>query len=201
MLRSLRSHRKNEAAADSLSDARLIEVFVAENNTDYFGLLFERYTHLVFGVCMKYLKNTDDAEDAVMSIFEKLMTDLKKHEVKDFKNWLYRVAKNHCLMQLRKRKVWMRAEDEITYEKQQEFMESAFPGHLNDESIIDTGILISLQSALKVLKEEQKKCLEMMYLQNKSYIEIAQLTGYSMKQVKSYIQNGKRNLKNIMVSK
>ncbi len=80
-----------------------------EEISDSFGLLFERYTHLVFGVCMKYLKNTYDAEDAVMGIFEKLMTDLKNHEVRDFKNWLYRVSKNHCLMILRKSKIKDRA--------------------------------------------------------------------------------------------
>ncbi|MCK5338189.1 MAG: sigma-70 family RNA polymerase sigma factor [Bacteroidales bacterium] len=201
MLRSLRKPNSNEAAFVTLTDAQLIDAYISEDNTDYFGLLFERYTHLVFGVCMKYLKNTCDAEDAVMGIFEKLMTDLKKHEVRDFKNWLYRVAKNHCLMILRKRKVKDKAEGELMQEKQQEFMEIMFEGHLPNEEKDVESILISLHDALNTLREEQKRCLELMYFENKTYQEISLLTGYSLKQVKSYIQNGKRNLINMMVPK
>ena len=201
MLRSLRKPNSNEAAFVTLTDAQLIDAYISEDNTDYFGLLFERYTHLVFGVCMKYLKNTCDAEDAVMGIFEKLMTDLKKHEVRDFKNWLYRVAKNHCLMILRKRKVKDKAEGELMQDKQQEFMEIVFEGHLPNEEKDVESILISLHDALNTLREEQKRCLELMYFENKTYQEISLLTGYSLKQVKSYIQNGKRNLINMMVPK
>lgn len=199
MLKTLRGSKKREAASVDLTDSQLIDAYVSEGNTDYFGLLFERYTHLVFGVCMKYLKNPHDAEDAVMGIFEKLMTDLKKNEVRDFKNWLYRVTKNHCLMILRKQKVISRAEDEITQEKQQEFMEFLFGDHLiTEEGDID-GKLISLRDSMNSLREEQRKCIELMYLEKKSYNEIAQMTGYSLKNVKSYIQNGKRNLKNMLV--
>ncbi len=201
MLRSLRKPNSSEAAFVTLTDAQLIDAYISEYNTDYFGLLFERYTHLVFGVCMKYLKNTCDAEDAVMGIFEKLMTDLKKHEVRDFKNWLYRVAKNHCLMILRKRKVKDKAEGELMQEKQQEFMEIVFEGHLPNEEKDVESILISLHDALNTLREEQKRCLELMYFENKTYQEISLFTGYSLKQVKSYIQNGKRNLINMMVPK
>jgi len=201
MLRSLRKPNSNEAAFATLTDAQLIDAYISEGNTDYFGLLFERYTHLVFGVCMKYLKNTCDAEDAVMGIFEKLMTDLKKHEVRDFKNWLYRVAKNHCLMILRKRKVKDKAEGELFQDKQQEFMEIMFEGHLPDEEKDVESILISLHDAMNTLKEEQRRCLELMYFEKKTYQEISRLTGYSLKQVKSYIQNGKRNLINMMVPK
>jgi len=201
MLKTLRSSKKRKAATVRLTDLQLIDAYVSEGNTDYFGLLFERYTHLVFGVCMKYLKNTQDAEDAVMGIFEKLMTDLKNNEVRDFKNWLYRVAKNHCLMILRKQKVAGRAEDEITHKKQQEFMELLFGNHLPFEEETVDGILISLRDAINSLKEEQKKCIELMYLEKKSYQEITRITGYSLKQVKTYIQNGKRNLKNMLVPK
>jgi len=201
MLRSHRSPETRKAASEKLSDDRLISAYVLEGNTDYFGLLFERYTHLVFGVCMKYLKNTQDAEDAVMGIFEKLMSDLKTHEVRDFKNWLYRVTKNHCLMILRKRKVQDRAEGEITKEKQQEFMEIVFGEHLPLEKTDVEGILISLRDAMNALRDEQRICIEMMYLEKKTYQEIATLTGYDLKQVKSYIQNGKRNLKNTLVPK
>jgi len=201
MRRPRRNPKTREAAFVKLTDAQLIDAYVSGGNTDYFGVLFERYTHLVFGVCMKYLKNTYDAEDAVMGIFEKLMSDLKKHEVMDFKNWLYRVSKNHCLMIIRKRNVRGRAEEEAGHEKQQEFMEILFGEHLPIEEGDFEGILISLRDAMDSLREEQRKCIELMYLEKKTYQEIAQLTGYNLKKVKSYIQNGKRNLKNILVPK
>ena len=201
MFRQARKPRHRDAAFARLTDAQLIDAYVSGGNTDYFGMLFERYTHLVFGVCMKYLKNTHDAEDAVMSIFEKLMTDLRNHEVRDFKNWLYRVAKNHCLMTLRKRNIKLRAEDEISWEKEQEFMEIIFGEHLNVEEGNAGGILISLRDALNSLRDEQRRCIELMYLERKTYQEIARITGYDIKKVKSYIQNGKRNLKIMLVPK
>lgn len=195
MFRSL-INRKPRLAAVEKTDAQLIRAFVEDNSINDFGTLFERYTHLVFGVCMKYLQNKVEAEDAVMDIFEKLMSDLKKHEVKDFKNWLYRVSKNHCLMALRKRSVKYRAEGDIAKEKQLEFMEIIDEGHHLYEEDKRAGILISLHNALLDLKEEQRRCLEMMYKEKRTYREIVDITGYSMKEVKSYIQNGKRNLKN-----
>ncbi|NQT77461.1 MAG: sigma-70 family RNA polymerase sigma factor [Bacteroidetes bacterium] len=201
MLRSFKTRKVKHTATIHLTDAQLIDIYVSEGNNDHFGELFERYTHLVFGVCMKYLKNEDEAEDAVMNIFEKLITDLKTQEVRDFKNWLYRVAKNHCLMTLRKKGVKYRAEKEIFRDKQQEFMEILYEGHHLYEEDEEAGILISLHNAMGKLKEEQRKCLEMMYLEKKSYNEIASATAYSLKQVKSYIQNGKRNLKNMLSAK
>ncbi len=201
MLRSFRTRKAKHPAYVHLTDAQLIDIYVSEGKNDHFGELFERYTHLVFGVCMKYLKNEDDAQDAVMSIFEKLMTDVKIQEIRDFKNWLYRVAKNHCLMALRKKGVKYRAENEIIRDKQQEFMEILNEGHHLYEEDEEAGILISLHNAMGTLKEEQRKCLEMMYIEKKSYDEIASLTAYSLKQVKSYIQNGKRNLKNMLSPK
>ena len=188
------------AASATYTDEQLIAVYVVDDDRDAFGLLFERYTHLVFGVCMKYLKNPYDAEDAVMGIFEKLMTDLHKHEVRDFKNWLYRVTKNHCLMILRKLEVGNRANVELLREKKQEFMEILFDGHHIVKGEYDESMIISLRDALASLKEKQRICVEMMYLEGKSYQEISEITGYSFKEVKSYIQNGKRNLRNMLVN-
>jgi RNA polymerase sigma-70 factor (ECF subfamily) len=150
---------------------------------------------------MKYLKNSFDAEDAVMGIFEKLMSDLHKHEVRDFKNWLYRVAKNHSLMLLRKRDAGNKANAGILREKKQEFMEILFDNHHTIKEENDDGILISLHDALASLKEKQRVCIELMYLEGKSYQEISGITGYTLKEVKSYIQNGKRNLRNMLISR
>jgi RNA polymerase sigma-70 factor (ECF subfamily) len=198
MFKVFRSSPGKEAASAQPTDAQLVHDFVVNGNTALLGLLFERYSHLVFGLCMKYLKNTQDAEDAVMGIFEKLMTDLHKHEVRDFKNWLYMVSKNHCLMILRKSKVNEKATENIMHEMKQEFMENLFGvHHLNNEEGVE-GNLISLYDAIHALREEQRICIELMYFEKYSYREIAEITGYEMNEVKSHIQNGKRNLKNIL---
>lgn len=201
MFKAFRSSAKKEDASATLSDEQLVRAYVNEGNTAHFGVLFERYTHLVLGLCMKYLKNKQDAEDAVMGIFEMLMNDLHKHEVRDFKNWLYRVSRNHCLMILRKNKVGVKAETYIMHETKQEFMENLFGEHHSNTHSPVEGNLISLHNALKALREEQKICIEMMYFDKRSYQEISDITGYDLKKVKSYIQNGKRNLKNMLVPK
>lgn len=183
----------NTSNYNQYNDTELIALYKKTDNNAVIGHLFEKYTHLVFGVCMKYLKDEDDAKDAVMQIFEKLLIDLKKHEITQFKGWLHTVAKNHCLMQLRS--------DKSLSEKQQELkkdfksvVESGYELHLNSEPDKEKQ-LNQLEQAINSLKEEQKICIDLFYLKEKSYQEIAVLTGYSLNTVKSNIQNGKRNIK------
>jgi len=144
---------------------------------------------------MKYLKNEDRSKDAVMQIFEKLFTDLLKHKVENFKPWLHMVVRNHCLGLLRKDQSLKK--NEITYKTEFDFMEIEDDEHLISENKHEKNIT-NLGNALKQLKTEQKECVELFYIQEKSYNEITDLTGYPIKKVKSYIQNGKRNLKLIL---
>ena len=176
------------------SDEELIISYKKSKENRFIGELFERYTHLVFGVCMKYLKNEEDSKDAVMEIFEDLHYKLSDHDISNFKSWIYSVSKNHCLMILRKKKSEERMKEGVYENSQQDFMESLDLFHpINKENLNDK--IPKLKKGIELLKAEQKKCIELLYLQNKSYKEVAEITGYSMKKVKSYIQNGKRNLK------
>lgn len=171
----------------SLSDKELLDKYAQELDNQSFAELFKRYTHLVYGICMKYLKDADKSKDAVMQIFEKLMEDLKTRQVDNFEHWIQVVARNHCLMQLRKNK------HETTFPEnfEPEVVENDFELH----PIADTeqNILL-MEKAIQNLAVEQRICIELFYLQEKAYAEIAQTTGFSLNQVKSYIQNGKRNL-------
>ena len=175
------------------SDLELISSYKETADKEIIGFLFEKYTHLVFGVCMKYLKDEDEAKDAVMQIFEKLITDLKKHEINQFKGWLHSVSKNYCLMQLRSDKNRAGKEQELKKEFKS-FVESGFEVHLTDVPDKEKQLTL-LEEAIKTLKEDQKLCIELFYLREKSYHEIVELTGYSLNNVKSHIQNGKRNIK------
>ena len=154
----------------------------------YWSELFQRYTSLLYGVCLKYLKDRDDAKDAVMQLFEKLATTLHNHEVDNFKSWLYVTARNHCLMQLRAGK------GKKTEAISADLMESNPLLHLEDEPEMEQN-LSKLESCIAQLVADQQKCVRLFFLAEKCYKEVADETGFDMNQVKSYIQNGKRNLK------
>jgi len=190
---------KQENDCKSLSDEELIRYYKTTQNNNCQTELFDRYTHLVFGVCMKYLKDEEESKDAVMQVFENLMISLNKQEISNLKSWIYTVTKNHCLMFLRKSASAEKARTAYQQNSRQEVMESSDIFHLHSTLDYENKIP-QLQKAIEKLNEEQRRCIELIYLQEKSYQEVSMITGYSLKQVKSYIQNGRRNLKNYMES-
>jgi RNA polymerase sigma factor (sigma-70 family) len=170
------------------SDEGLISLYKKTNDLAIVGVLYDRYTALTFGVCLKYLKDREESRDAVMQIFEKLIVTLKEHEITVFKGWLYVTARNHCLMQIRSKK-------RKNFEELSPFlMETGGNGHQEQGSEIERD-LKKLEKCMESLANEQKQCVELFYLKQKCYKEITESTGYDFKKVKSYIQNGKRNLK------
>lgn len=183
-----------KAEYNQLDDNELIRRYCEEGNTNYLGILFKRYSHLVLGLCIKYLKNEDEAQDLVMNIFEKLTADLKKHKIEFFKSWLYTYSKNMCLMELRKKQSQLKKDIELQDNKVL-FMDSGSDLHLNSNDEKENTIS-QLETALSTLSKEQKQCIILFYYKNKSYNEIVDITGFNANEVKSYIQNGKRNLKN-----
>jgi RNA polymerase sigma-70 factor (ECF subfamily) len=176
------------------SDKELLDAFQRSGNIDLLGILFERYMHLIYGVCLKYLKNNDDAQDAVIEIYEKLGRELLEKQIDTFKPWLYVVTKNHCLMELRKQQSQLKKEKE--YEKNElTFMESTQTMHLNNERWEPEEMDKRLQECLGKLREHQRACIELFYFKELCYQEISDDLKIDLKKVKSYIQNGKRNLK------
>jgi RNA polymerase sigma factor (sigma-70 family) len=180
-------------------DLQLINRYKQTGDSNCVAVLFQRYTHLIMGVCMKYLKNEDDAQDTSIQLFEKLLTDLKKHEIQQFKAWLHMVCKNYCLMQLRSKSAKLKREKEM-HKDVIAVMESSHELHLTFENTKEIQ-LTHMEECIKGLNNEQKLCVELFYLQEKSYMEVAHITNFSMNNVKSYIQNGKRNLKNCIESR
>lgn len=179
---------------NQLEDNELINRYATEGDNLFLGILFKRYSHLVLGLCIKYLKNEDEAQDMVMQIFEKLSFDLKKHKIEFFKSWLYTFSKNMCLMELRKKQSQLKKDIELQ-ENAVLFMDSSSESHLNSKQEQESTIS-HLETALNGLSKEQKQCIVLFYYKNKSYNEIVDITGYNANEVKSFIQNGKRNLKN-----
>lgn len=178
-----------------ISDQQLLNSFYSSRDNHWLGILLQRYTLLLLGVCMKYLKNEEEAKDCVQQVFLKAITELHKYKVEYFKSWLYMVAKNHCLMKLRDK-------------------QSRNPAEIRDEMAItpgdDPGLtphmekdrqLEMMEECLQELNKDQKQCVTLFYLEKRSYNEIADITGFTLMQVKSHIQNGKRNLKILLERK
>jgi RNA polymerase sigma-70 factor (ECF subfamily) len=181
----------NSNSATRLTDQEILRHFYADHNNEWLGTLLERYTMLLYGVSMKYLKNPEEAKDAVQQIFLKAITELHKYEVSYFSSWLYMIAKNHCLMQLRNRRQGISVD--LVNEPVSEIND---PDPFQDEAL-----LRDLEEAMQHLNSEQKTCIRMFYLEKKSYQAIASETGFNLLQVKSYIQNGKRNLRILLEKK
>ena len=175
-----------------LSDEELVHRYRNSHDTAYIGELYVRYTHLVYGVCLKYFRNDADAQDAVMQIFEKLLLELKKHHVETFRPWLHTVVKNHCMMHFRKEASANKKETELINNVKAS-VENADIDHQDTEQEKEMMVQY-LSTGLDTLKDEQRRCVELFYLKDMSYQQIVDETGYTMNEVKSYIQNGKRNL-------
>ena len=184
------------AAGVSPTDLQLVERYKATHDPVHVGALFERYSHLALGVSLRYLRNREDAEDAVMEVYERLTKALRQHEVANFKGWLYSVVANHCRMILRRRQGLPTA-----VEASEELLDAVLassPGpHEDDEA---ERRMQSLPAALGRLAEGQRRCLELFYLEGHSYAEVARRSGYALNEVKSHIQNGKRNLKILLTA-
>ena len=178
---------KNISTGDH-SDAELVGQFQRTGNMEVAGRLYQRYMELVYGVCLKYLKHPENAQDSVVSIFEEIVVKLRKHEVENFKGWLYTLAKNHCLMRLRSEK------KKVTVNFDVELVQSAENVHLNGELDKEENFQ-KLEFCLGKLPAEQRKVIELFYLEGKCYNDITALTGLDWNKVRSYIQNGRRNLK------
>jgi RNA polymerase sigma factor (sigma-70 family) len=173
---------------NELPDKELVNIFRTSGNMEVLAVLFQRYMELLYGVCLKYLKQPEASKDAVMQIFEELVQKLPRHEVDNFKSWLYTLAKNYCLMQLRTPK------NLKTTEFKPESMQLEEDVHLNGVLLKEEN-LQKMERCLQTLSNEQKVAVELFYLQNKCYKEIAEATGIEWNKVRSFIQNGRRNLK------
>lgn len=176
-----------------ITDEELLNHFYHDRENHWLGDLFERYTMLLFGVCMKYLKNEEEAKDAVQQVFLKAITELHKYRVQYFKSWLYMIAKNHCLMRLRQRTGNLEIEKQAIAD---ETDPHALHRHIEKDRTLEL-----MYSSLNELNNEQKLCVTLFYLEKKSYQQIAEETGFTIMQVKSFIQNGKRNLRILLEKK
>ncbi len=185
------------ARKKTYTDTELITLYKNSGEVQWLGELFDRYMDLVFGVCMKYLKDEDDAKDAVMQVFEKLVEALLNHEVENFKGWLAMIARNHCLMHLRSRQSKTGKEAAMLKIDDLPGMENSWAVHPDYEESAGTreNSLTVLEAGIEALPAEQQQCIRLFFIESKSYKEVAAQTGFELNKVKSYIQNGKRNLK------
>lgn len=192
MFLKLRRREPSARKVSTFPDETLVSHYLETGDKIFVAELFERYTHLVYGICLNYLQDPEQSKDAVMDIFESLFHKLKIHQVNSFRNWLYSVTRNHCLMIIRKSGTVNRFKDkfmQLNNYIDTDFLEEDYP--VNKSFVL---------SAVNRLNMEQGTCIRLMYIEDKSYREISAITGYSLNEVKSHIQNGKRNLKNYLLN-
>jgi RNA polymerase sigma factor (sigma-70 family) len=176
------------------SDRELVHRYKQSSDLQVLASLYQRYMDLVYGICLKYFRDTEESKDAVMNIFEELVNKLKVHEVDNFRSWLHVLAKNHCLMLLRKKGRLKTTDIELSH------MQSTDEMHHNDITDKEESLQI-MEECMETLPSEQKRSVELFYMENKCYNEIAEITGLEWNKVRSQIQNGKRNLRICMEKK
>ena len=176
-------------STESTSDQELVSAFRESGDVVHLSRLYQRYMDLVFGVCLKYFKDAEKSKDAVMDIYEELNTKLRVHEVENFKGWLHVLTRNYCLMQLRSPR------NLKTSEFLPDFMQSVESGHLLNEVLEKEATFKRLEDCMSRLPADQLQSIRLFFEEKKCYNEIAEITGFEWNRVRSYIQNGKRNLK------
>lgn len=176
------------AQQTSYTDEQLLDLIGTERDRSVFAQLFKRHVHTVTGLCLYYLKDRQLSNDAVMDIFEGLLKNLHKYDIDNFKGWLLAYTRNHCLKLLTR--ALKKEKDFFNKNVDVESVE-----RVNEEDHTDESRYIKLEAALEGLKPHQRECISLFYLKGRSYEDITSITGYSFNEVKSYIQNGKKNLK------
>ncbi len=174
---------KNLQQAD---DDKMLMSYRESGDLSVLGNLYEKQMPLVYGVCLKYLKDEETAKDAVMGIFEELVQKARQHDIKQFRSWLYVLSRNYCLMQLRSGKKM----ETVNLDDFMEFSPILHPEENNREAAMS-----ALAGCMEKLPVKQKESIRLFYFDEKCYKEIVDITGFTLNDVKSYIQNGKRNLK------
>lgn len=184
-MRFLRSRQKS-----LLTDDEIIRQYRNDQDPALIGVLFERYSHLIYAVSFNYLKDEDECKDAVIQIFENLGRDLLKYQIQYFSSWLHTVTRNHCLKIISSKKEFVPLKEDYHSNQEDDSDDPEFEKYLPH-----------LAEAIKNLNDDQRRCVELFYLRELSYKDIADQTGYNLNQVKSFIQNGKRNLKIILLKR
>jgi RNA polymerase sigma-70 factor (ECF subfamily) len=174
------------------SDEELLKHYKQSGNKDLFADLFKKHVSVVYGTCLFYLQDKDEAQDATMQLFEKLMLDINNREIDNFKGWLSFVVRNHCISIIRKNKSQNK---NIKSYYEFEYEDANYVTEEKINTVSDDVMLENMKQCLPKLKENQRLCVELFYLNDKSYQDIANQTGFTLNEIKSYIQNGKRNLK------
>lgn len=170
-------------------DEELLAQYKASGQAEYFGILYNRYIPLLYGMCLKYLQDEAKAQDAIVQLFEEILPKLSDYDIPIFKNWLYDIARNHCLQ------ITGKESKEKTSRPKQENRKDDEVLHLLCEEEDDKERLQTLHNCLGRLPDGQRISIIHFFMGGMSYADIAEKTGYSLNAVKSNIQNGKQNLK------
>ncbi|MFQ5674351.1 MAG: RNA polymerase sigma factor [bacterium] len=172
-------------------DNATIRSYLETRDVRYLGRLYEAYKKTIFWHCLKMVGNEEDAKDLASETFIRTFDRIEDFKLgAPFCPWLMRIATNLCIDHLRKKNRYKfykfdETHSAVAIQNESEPKQPMISG----ERIIEK---------LKKLKPLQKRCFCLFYIHNLTYKQIAELTGYPLGKVRSYIQNGKRNFKLLM---
>ncbi|MEL6655687.1 MAG: sigma-70 family RNA polymerase sigma factor [Bacteroidota bacterium] len=179
---------------DQKSDEELVRQFQQSGDRFLLGLLLRRYSQSILGTCHYYLRQPQDAEDAAMEVCELIVRQLQKpKEIKRFKDWVFIIARNYCFRKLKDNKRLT----ELSTEWEKDFLNSDVQYELGDTLYVQEEALYArVDAEIQQLNEQQRLCLTAFYWQGEKYKDIAARYGMTTDEVRSAIQNGRRNLRN-----
>lgn len=179
------------AIDSTLSDELVIEKYLGSQDTNYFNILYDRYSNKVFAKCISMLKNDVEAEDAVQDIFMKVLLSLSKFKQNSlFSTWLFSITYNFCIDKIRKRNKRRKLEVEVEDISNLEGVEDDTP----DQDILETNVL-QMKQVLEQLKVADKAVLLMKYQDDLSIIEMTEILDSSVSATKMKIKRAKERFR------
>lgn len=165
------------------SETELVTELLARRDGRIFEELYRRSRRKIFGVCFNLLGEAAAAEDACHDAYIRAWEKLDSLRGSDFTAWVRRIAANRCYDELRRRRP-----DELD-----ENHPEPATDHRIDRSVIARQELDRAIDVIASLEEHQRRVFLLRHIDHHSYEEISEATGFDAKQVKSYLQNARRN--------
>ncbi|HOQ17167.1 MAG: sigma-70 family RNA polymerase sigma factor [Epulopiscium sp.] len=183
-------------------EEKLLVKRAKKGNISAFEELIIEHESKVYNIAYRILNNEEDAKDLSQEVFIKAFNSLHKfREDSSFSTWLYRIAMNTCIDELRKRK----GRESYSIDRDIQTDEGTIPREFQDkqlnpeEELMNKELASQIQWALNHLSETYKEVIILRDFQGFDYKQISQILGCSLGTVKSRISRARTELKNVLI--
>lgn len=183
-----------------IEDIKIVEK-VLKGNVNDFSLIIEKYEKMVYNLAYKIFNNQSDAEDMTQDTFIKIYKNLYKCEGKEsIKTWIYTIAYNTCIDEVRKRKGKNNISIDMDIEGEENNFSLTLPSNepTPETALLNKEGLLEIEQAINSLNEINKTLIFLRDIKGFSYNEISKITGLNIGTVKSKLNRARNTLKNIL---